>query len=39
MRRNIIAGNWKMHKTHFEAEEFVAQLLSEVKKIHSSYEV
>ena len=39
MRRNIIAGNWKMHKTHLEAREFVAQLLSEVKKIHTSYEV
>lgn len=30
-RKPIIAGNWKMHKTHFEAQQFAEALPADVK--------
>lgn len=35
MRKPIIAGNWKMHKTVSEAEELVNTLMPEINKIES----
>ena len=32
MRKNIVAGNWKMNKTYAEAQELMAQLLEYKKK-------
>jgi len=31
MRRPVIAGNWKMHKTSHEAQKFVLKLISSLK--------
>jgi triosephosphate isomerase (TIM) len=33
-RTPLIAGNWKMHKTVSEAEEFIAALLPRVSSVH-----
>ena len=36
-RTPFIAGNWKMHKTVAEAEEYVATLLPRVSSVAVSY--
>ena len=35
MRKPIVAGNWKMHKTVAEAEELVNLLKNDIEKITS----
>ncbi len=39
MRRIVIAGNWKMHKTQAESLEFLGALMPELEKTESEREV
>ena len=39
MRKNIVAGNWKMNKTYAEAQELMAQLLEYKKNNTTNCEV
>lgn len=39
MRKNIVAGNWKMNKTYAEAQELMAQLLEYTKNNTPNCEV
>ena len=39
MRKNIVAGNWKMNKTYAEAKELMAQLLEYKKNNTTNCEV
>ncbi|NJM97606.1 MAG: triosephosphate isomerase, partial [Phormidesmis sp. RL_2_1] len=39
MRKVVIAGNWKMHKTQAEALAFVQQLIPQVAKVPDSREL
>lgn len=39
MKRKIIGGNWKMHKTIKETEEFFDTFLPLLKEVHTDYEI
>ncbi len=39
MRKNMVAGNWKMNKTFQEAEELISEVISELEKSEHSCDV
>ncbi|MEL6856552.1 MAG: triose-phosphate isomerase, partial [Cyanobacteria bacterium J06607_13] len=39
MRKVVIAGNWKMHKTQAEASDFVQQLMPHIERVPDDREL